>query len=267
MNLAHALSITATGMQVFEQNLAVKAANLTGAGVDGFKALHLVATDLPSDSTDLPGTPTSATGTIRPIGLQVGLGAKVVGTYRDFSKGDLVNTGNELSVAINGRGFYQVQMPDGTTAYTRASSFQLAPDGTIVTTEGGHKVLPGIVVPATADSLEINNVGQVYITLSGQSSAVLLGQFQLANFINPSGLISKGGGFYSQTDASGTPTLGFPGSDNFGTLLQGFREGSNINSVQEITDLIQIEKGFGFLTKVLNTADAMSESMKGIGRS
>ncbi|HLD95748.1 MAG TPA: flagellar hook-basal body complex protein [Alphaproteobacteria bacterium] len=204
--------------------------------------------------------------TFRPIGLQIGLGAKVVGAYRSFAKGDLINTGNPLNIAIDGQGFFQVQMPDGTTAYTRSSSFQLSADGTIVTTDGGFKVLPGIVIPANAQAVEINEVGQVYITYNGQTSSVLLGQFELATFLNPSGLKVLRGGFFSETAASGTPTTGYPNSDNRGGLLQGFREGSNVNSVQEITDLIKIEKGFGFLTKVLNTADAMSDSMKGIGR-
>ncbi|MBI1954536.1 MAG: flagellar hook-basal body complex protein [Proteobacteria bacterium] len=266
MSLARALSITSTGLSVFEKWLDVKAANLSGNGVDGFKAIYLVATDLPSEDEMLPGTPSSETGTIRPIGLQIGLGAKVVGNNRSFLKGDLVPTGRALDVAIDGDGFFKVQLPDGSSAYTRVSSLQRSGEGALVTPDGGYTISPGIKIPSDATELEINQNGQVYAKLAGQTNLQLVGQLELASFMNPSGLRTLGNGLYAETQASGTPDVGSPGTGKRGMLKSGYREGSNVNSVQEITDLIKIEKGFGFLTKVLNTAESMAEAVKNAGR-
>lgn len=266
MSMTRALSIASTGLKVFEKFLDVKAANLAGNGVDGFKSMYAVATDLPSENEILPGVPTSEGGTIRPIGYQVGLGSKIVGTYRDFSKGTLINTGNALDIAIDGAGFFKVVLPDGSEAFTRTSALRTNAEGMIVTPEEGHIISPGIQVPNNALSMEVSPEGHVSILVNGQSNAQILGQFETSTFINPSGLRSLGNGMYSQTDASGTPITGAPGSEGRGSLQAGFREGSNVNSVKEITDLIKIEKGFGFLTKILNIADSMADSMKGIGR-
>jgi flagellar basal-body rod protein FlgG len=264
--MTRALSITATGLRVFERWLDVKAANLAGNGVDGFKSMYMVATDLPSEDELLPGGLTSDAGTVRPIGHQVGLGAKVVGTYRNFSKGTLINTGNALDIAIDGAGFFKITLSDGSEAYTRASALQTNGDGMIVTPEEGHIISPGIQIPIDAISMEVNPQGVVSVLLKGQQQPQILGQIETATFLNPSGLRALGNGLYMQTDASGNPDLGIPGTSARGKLQAGFREGSNVNSVQEITDLIKIEKGFGFLTKILNIADSMAESMKGVGR-
>jgi flagellar basal-body rod protein FlgG len=202
------------------------------------------------------GSASSDTGTILPSGLQVGLGVRPAATYRITSQGIISMTGNPLDVAVNGQGFLQVQLPDGTTAYTRDGALQLNSTGQIVTADG-YNVLPSITVPSTAQSITINASGQVLANVAGQTAQQTLGQLQLANFINPVGLDAIGNNLLKETQASGTPTTGNPQSTSFGSLVQGSVESSNVDVVSEVTNLIQAQRAYEMNSKVINTADQM----------
>jgi flagellar basal-body rod protein FlgG len=266
MSIVRAFHITRTGLQLQETNLSVKSQNIAAQGVDGYKRQYLVATDLPYQDFGNVGTNTSDSGTISPTGLQVGLGVQPAGIYRVFTAGDPINTGNSLDVMIEGDGFFQVILPDGTIAYTRVGALQLNAQNQIVMPKTGYVVVPGITLPANTLSVSINQLGEVYTMVQGQTAEQLSGQFQLSTFFNPSGLKAVGDSMFTETSASGSPDNGVPNSNRRGTIKQGWREGSNVNAVEEITDLIKIEKIYDMLTKVLKTGDAMLQSVNTVGR-
>lgn len=167
---------------------------------------------------------------------------------------------------IEGNGFFQTTMPDGSAAYTRVGAFQLSPNNEIVLPKTGYIVSPGLIMPTGVTDVSINSQGQVYAMVAGSTTQVLVGQFQLATFVNPSGLMAIGDSMFKQTAASGTPQTGNPGSTNIGYVKQGWREGANVNAVEEMTDLIKIEKIYEMLTKILKTGDSMMTAATGIGR-
>lgn len=265
-SVIRAFHITRTGLQVQEMNLSVKAQNIASQGVDGYKKQYLVAMDLPYQDQGSVGAATSDSGTISPTGLQVGLGVQPGGIYRIFTAGDPMNTGNSLDVMIEGDGFFEVMMPDGSTAYTRVGAFQLSANNTIVMPKTGYTVAPGITLPANTISVSINPFGQVYVQIQGQTAEQLVGQLQMSTFFNPAGLRAIGDSMFAETTASGTADRGTPGTSRRATVKQGWREGSNVNAVEEITDLIKIEKVYDMLTKVLKTGDAMLEASNRVGR-
>ena len=199
---------------------------------------------------------TSNAGTIVPAGVQVGLGVKPVSVYRINEQGSLIATNNQLDIAIKGRGFLQVTLPDGTTAYTRDGALKLSNTGEIVTADG-FVVQPSITVPTNATTLTINADGQVQATIPGQVNQQLLGQLQLANFINEPGLQSNGDNLLVETEASGPPTVGNPGDIGFGQLQQFFLEQSNVNMVSEMTDLITAQRAYEINSKVIQASDSM----------
>lgn len=251
-----ALSIGATGMQAQQLNVEVISNNIANISTTGFKRSRAEFQDMLYENMRRVGSPSSDTGTLLPSGLQVGLGVKPVATYRINEQGNLVVTNNQYDLAINGRGFFQIQLPDGTTAYTRAGSFQLNQDGQFVTPDG-FQVLPAISVPANALSVSINPAGVVTATISGQSAVQTLGQLQLAAFINPTGLEAIGDNLLKETEASGAPTVGNPQSAGFGSLIQGSLESSNVNVVSEITGLITAQRAYEMNSRVIKTADDM----------
>ena len=249
------LWIAKSGMEGQQFKLDTIANNLANVATNGYKRGGVVFEDLMYDSLRQVGA-ASSDQTQLPTGLQVGLGARVSASTRNFSQGNLQQTGNNLDLAIKGQGFFQLQMPDGTTAYTRDGSFQLDPAGQIVTANG-HVLQPGITVPANAQSVTIAADGTVHATLPGQANAQSLGQLQLASFVNPGGLEPRGQNLYVETAASGTPDTGAPGNDGRGALMQGYVEGSNVNVVEELVAMIATQRAYELNSKAIQTTDQM----------
>ena len=251
-----ALSIAATGMSAQQLNVEVISNNIANSSTTGFKASRAEFQDLLYQNMRTVGSASSDAGTLLPSGLQVGLGVMPAATYRINTQGNISVTNNTLDLAINGRGFLQVQMPDGTTSYTRAGSLQLNASGQLVTADG-YPVLPSVTVPTTATAITINASGQILATVAGQTAQQTLGQLQLANFVNPVGLEATGNNLLKQTDASGSPTTANPGSSGFGTIVQGSLETSNVDIVSEVTNLITAQRGYEMNSKVITAADQM----------
>jgi len=251
-----ALSIGATGMEAQQLNVEVISNNIANLSTTGFKRSRAEFQDLLYQNLRSVGSASSDTGTILPSGLQVGLGVKPAATYRINGQGNLTVTNNPLDVAINGNGFLQVQLPDGTTSYTRAGSLQLNQTGQLVTADG-YQIIPSLTVPTTATAITINASGQVLATISGQTNQQTLGQLTLASFINPTGLDAIGNNLLKETQASGSPITGNPQTNQFGSLVQGSLETSNVDIVSEITNLITAQRAYEMNSKVINTADQM----------
>jgi flagellar basal-body rod protein FlgG len=250
------LSIGATGMEAQQLNIEVISNNIANMGTTGFKGSRAEFQDMLYENMRIVGSATSDTNTLLPSGLQVGLGVKPVATYRINTQGNLTVTNNTYDLAINGRGFLQVQMPDGTTTYTRAGSLQLNQNGQIVTPDG-LQVLPTITVPQNAVAVTINSSGQVLATIDGQVAQTTLGQLQLATFTNPTGLQAIGDNLLKETDSSGSPVVGNPTAAGFGSLVQGSLESSNVDIVSEMTNLITAQRTYEMNSKVIKTADEM----------
>jgi flagellar basal-body rod protein FlgG len=233
--------------------------NLANSGTNGYKRSHAVFEDLMYQTLRQPGA-NSSEQTQLPTGLQVGLGTRAVATSRQFSQGSLQQTTNSYDVAIKGQGFFQVQMPDGTTGYSRDGAFQVDAQGQLVTSNG-YVIQPGIVIPANAQSVTIGADGQVGVTLPNQPAPQIAGQIQLAGFVNPAGLEPRGQNLYAETAASGTPNAGAPGSDGLGSLAQGFVETSNVNVVEELVAMIQTQRAYELNSKAIQTSDQMLQRL------
>jgi len=254
------LDIGATGMLAQQRNVDVISNNIANMTTSGFKKQRAAFQDLIYQNIDRPGSTSSDSGTTLPSGLQLGLGVRTGAVYRQHSQGALQITDNTLDLAITGEGFFQIQMPSGQTTYTRDGTFQLNENGEIVTVEG-YTVEPGITVPQDALNIDINEQGEVLVTLPGQTAVSNLGQMELANFINPAGLESLGNNKYRETDASGAPITGTPGTDEFGAIRQGAVEQSNVNVVSEITDLISAQRAYEMNSNVISTSDEMMQTV------
>ena len=250
-----ALWAAKTGLDAQQTEMAVISNNLANVNTTGFKQDRAVFEDLLYQNQTQAGADTSQT-TQSPSGMSIGTGTQVVATEKDYSQGSLTQTGNPLNVAIQGQGFFQVQMPDGTTAYTRDGTFQSNAQGQLVTSSG-YLVQPGITIPQGAQSVTIGSDGTVSVTLAGQSAATQIGQIQLANFINPPGLQPIGQNLLVQSAASGSPQTGSPGQNGLGTLAQGELEGSNVNVVEELVNMIQTQRAYEMNSKAINTVDQM----------
>lgn len=257
--MMRSLWISKTGMEAQQTQLDHISNNLANSGTNGYKRSHAVFEDL-MYQTLRQGGANSSEQTQLPTGLQVGLGTRAVATSRQFSQGSLQQTTNALDVAIKGQGFFQIQMPDGTTGYTRDGSFQVDAQGQLVT-NNGYVLQPGIVVPAQAQNVTIGGDGTVTVTLPGQAAAQPIGQIQIANFINPAGLEPRGQNLYAETAASGTPTLGAPQSNGLGSLAQGFVETSNVNVVEELVSMIQTQRAYELNSKAIQTSDQMLQRL------
>lgn len=263
--MIRALYSAASGMNAQQMNVDNIANNLANANTTGYKMRRTQFQDLVYQSLTQPGT-ASGQQTTNPTGLQVGLGTRPVANETVFSQGSFSETDNPLDVVIQGRGFFQVRMPSGTTAYTRDGSFQLDKDGNLVTSSG-NLVDPQITIPASAQAISIGSDGTVSYTLAGQTATQLAGQIQLANFQNPAGLNSMGGNLYTPTDASGQPTVGNPGGqEGLGTLLQGYQEQSNVSVVEEFINLIAAQRGYEANSKVVKAADEMYQQVNNIAQ-
>jgi flagellar basal-body rod protein FlgG len=254
------MDIASTGMLAQQLNVETISNNIANLSTTGFKRQRAEFQDLLYQNQRRVGSASSDQGTIVPAGVQVGIGVKAAAIYRITEQGNLTNTANPLDIAIQGRGFFQVKQPDGTTAYTRDGSFQLSPTGEVVTADG-LTVLPGLTIPADTVTITINASGQVLAQISGQTNPQTVGQFELANFPNEAGMQNIGNNLLTETPASGSPTTGAAGSVGFGSIQQGFLETSNVNVVNEITDLITAQRAYEMNSKVITVSDQMSSTL------
>ncbi len=259
-----ALSIAATGMLAQQTNVEVIANNLANMNTAGFKRQRAEFQDLLYQNVEQPGAQSSDSGTVVPSGIQLGAGVRTAAVYRVTSQGDLQSTSNPYDLAIQGPGFFRVQMPDGTDAYTRAGSFQLSPEGQLVT-DKGYTVAPGIAIPANALSVSVNAQGQVQASVAGQTQPQVLGQLELVRFPNDAGLNAQGDNLFTETQASGAAQSGLPGSAGYGTIQQGFLETANVNPVEEITSLITAQRAYEMNSKVVSAADQILQMTAQLG--
>ena len=250
------LAIAATGMLAQQTNVEVISNNIANMNTTAYTRRRTEFNDLLYQNLRRVGSASSDAGTIVPSGVQLGLGVKLGAVYRITTEGSMNNTGNTLDLAIQGKGYFQIQLPNGETAYSRDGSFQLSPDGEVVT-HSGYTVLPGIAVPNNTVGISVNESGQVMVKLDGQVNQQVVGQFQVAVFPNEAGLEAKGDNLFTETPASGGAILGNPASVGFGSLLQGFLETSNVNVVAEITNLISAQRAYEMNSKVIQTSDEM----------
>ena len=250
------LDIAATGMLAQQRNVEVVSNNLANMNTTAYQRRRSEFHDLIYQDIRRVGTTSSDAGTIVPTGVQVGLGVKLAAVYRIHEQGNLTATDNTFDMAIQGKGFFQITRPDGTTAYTRDGTFQLDANGQIVTHDG-FTLQPGITIPNNAIDVTINGSGQVQVKIEGQVAVSTAGQLQIATFANEPGLQAEGDNLYSETPASGTPVTGNPAATGFGSLLQGFLETSNVNAVEEISNLISAQRAYEMNSKVIQTSDEM----------
>ena len=250
------LDIAATGMLAQQRNVEVVSNNLANMNTTAFQRRRSEFHDLIYQDLRRVGSTSSDAGTIVPTGVQLGLGVKLAAVYRIHEQGNLSATDNTFDLAMQGKGFFQITLPDGTTAFTRDGTFQLDASGQVVTHDG-YTVQPGITIPPNAIDVTINNSGEVLVKLEGQVALSNAGQLQIATFLNDAGLEAVGDNLFKETPASGTPTAGTPGSTGFGTILQGFLETSNVNAVEEISNLISAQRAYEMNSKVIKTSDEM----------
>jgi flagellar basal-body rod protein FlgG len=251
-------------MHAQQLTLDVISNNLANVQTAGFKRSRVDFQDLVYEILQAPGA-SSAQGQEVPSGFQVGHGSRAVATQRLFVKGDLQQTGNVLDLAIEGDGFFQVQLPSGDTAYTRSGAFKKNSQGQLVTSDG-FAVQPQITIPATAISVSVGVDGTVSVVQAGQAQPQTVGSIELARFINPAGLQSQGRNLFLPTQASGDATPGTPGSDGLGTLLQGFVEGSNVNVVEEMVGMIVTQRAYEINSRAIRTADEMMQTANNLVR-
>lgn len=257
--MMRSLWISKTGMEAQQTQLDHIANNLANSATNGYKRSHAVFEDLMYQSLRQSGA-ASSEQTQLPTGLQVGLGTRAVATSRQFSQGSLQQSTNPLDVAIKGQGFFQIQLPDGTTGYTRDGAFQVSAQGQLVT-NNGYTVQPGITIPANAQSVTIAADGTVSAGVPGQATPQVVGQLQLASFVNPAGLEPRGQNIYTETAASGTPNAGAPDANGLGSLSQGFVETSNVNVVEELVAMIQTQRAYELNSKAIQTSDQMLQKL------
>ena len=250
------LSVAATGMLAQQLNVEVISNNIANMNTTAFKRQRPEFQDLLYQNVRQIGSQSSDTGTVLPSGVQLGSGVKTASVYRITEQGDLVHSGINLDVAMQGRGWFSIQMPNGDTAYTRAGAFSRSAQGQIVTVDG-YIVGPGINIPPDSTSISINESGQVHVKIAGQVQPQNVGQFELSVFPNEAGLEGIGDNLFLETPASGAAVAGIAGIGGFGSLLQGFLETSNVNAVAEITSLITAQRAYELNSKVITTSDEM----------
>lgn len=249
------LWVAKTGLDAQQTRMDVVSNNLANANTTGFKSSRASFQDLMYQNVRQPGGQTTEQ-TQAPSGLMLGTGVRVVGSEKLFTQGNLQQTGNSLDLAIEGRGFLQVTMPDGTVAYTRDGSLHLDQNGQVVTASG-YPLDPAIIIPQNAQSVTIGTDGTVSAKLQGQAAPQQIGTIQLADFINPAGLQPSGDNLYLETASSGTPQIGQPGLNGLGTVAQGSLESSNVNVVEQMVDMIETQRTYEMNSKAISAADSM----------
>jgi flagellar basal-body rod protein FlgG len=257
--MMRSLWIAKTGMEAQQTQLTNISNNLANVSTNGYKKSSAVFEDLMYQNLRQAGANATEQTTL-PAGLQVGLGTRAVATSRSFSQGSLQQTGNPMDVAIEGNGFFEVQLPDGTTGYTRDGAFRISAQGQIVT-NNGHTVQPGITIPANAQSVTVGTDGTVTVTVPGQTAPQNVGQLALASFVNAGGLDPRGQNIYTETAASGAPVQGTAGQNGLGTLRSGFVESSNVNVVEELVAMIQTQRAYELNSKAIQTSDQMLQKL------
>ena len=253
--MMNSLWIAKTGMSAQQTKMDVVSHNLSNVSTTGYKRQNAVFEDLIYQNLRQVGAPADEQNNL-PTGMHLGLGVRTVATTCNFQQGTPTETGKDLDVAISGDGFFQIQMPDGTTAYTRDGTFSKDANGQLVTS-GGYPLLDGITVPADAVKLSISKTGIVAVTTTGNPIPTQIGQLNTASFINPAGLEPIGENLYRESAASGAPQTGTPGTNNLGTVMQGFLESSNVNVVEELVNMIQTQRAYEMNSKAISTSDQM----------
>ncbi len=253
------LWIAKTGLTAQQTQLDVIANNLANVGTSGFKRSRAVFEDLMYQTTRAAGAQSSQQTQVA-SGMQVGTGVRAVATERLFTQGSLQQTNNPKDIAINGAGFLQVLMPDGTAAYTRDGSLQVSPEGQLVT-QSGYPIQPAVTIPANVTSLSIGSDGIVTVQQQGSSQHVQVGTLQLTSFANPVGLEARGENLYVETPSSGAPNTVTPGTGGTGALMQGYVETSNVNVVEELVNMIQTQRAYEINSKAINAADQMLQRL------
>jgi flagellar basal-body rod protein FlgG len=251
-----ALDIAASGIMFQSKTIDNIANNIANANTIGFKAGFLSGADLIYQNEQVVGAPvTAGSDLVVPVGIQFGSGVRVDGVIKNFGQGDTISTGEALNLAIVGDGFFVVDLPDGSQAYTRNGIFHIDPTTNQIVTSMGYVLDPGITVPQNHKKIIIRPDGSIFAELPGQEQLEQLGQINLASFINRGGLSAIGDNLYQQTDASGEPIINYPGQENFGTLMQGWLENSNVNAISEVTNLIKAQRAYEMNAKVIEAAD------------
>ena len=251
-----ALAIAATGMSAQQTNLEVIANNVANINTTGFKRSRAEFADLLYQTDRAQGVPNQGGQLPVPEGARIGLGVRTIAVRNLHEQGTLKGTSNPLDLAINGKGWFQITGPDGDTLYTRAGSFNLGPNGEIITLDG-YILQPGFNVPIETTRITINQSGEIYAQLPGQFEPQQLGQLSLSTFANDAGLEALGDNLFRETPASGQPVAGFPGEESFGQIQQGYREASNVDAVKEITELITAQRSYEMSSKVIEAVDEM----------
>ncbi|MFM7531720.1 MAG: flagellar basal-body rod protein FlgG [Rubrivivax sp.] len=257
--MIRSLWVAKTGMEGQQAKLDAISNNLANVGTNGFKRAGVVFEDLMYQNLRQTGAASSDQSNL-PTGLQLGLGVRTAATTRNFSQGTLNQSSGPLDVAIEGNGFFAIQMPDGTTGYSRDGNFQLDPNGQIVNSSG-FPLQPGLTIPPNAGAVTIARDGTVTVAMQGQTAPVRVGQIQVATFINPAGLEPLGGNLYAESAASGQPNTAAPGSSGHGQLRQGYTEGSNVNVVEELVSMIATQRAYEMNAKAIQTSDQMLQKL------
>lgn len=261
--MIRALWTASTGMQSQQVNMDVIANNLANVNSTGFKKSRADFQDILYQTQRSAGT--GPNGGESPTGVQIGLGSRVAAVQKVFTSGDFQNTENELDVAIEGGGFFQVTLPDGTDAYTRSGALKKDSTGQLVSSDG-YPLVPSIVIPENSTSISIGSDGGVEVLLDGESVSTEVGNLELVRFANPAGLNSLGRNLYAETPTTGAPISGTPGEEGFGTLSQGFLEGSNVNIMEEMVNMIAGQRAYEVNSKSITTADEMLQMTSGLVR-
>lgn len=261
--MIRALWTAASGMQAQQLNIDVIANNLANVNTTGFKKSRADFQDVMYQNVKTTGAPT--TNSTQAAGIEIGLGTTPAAVTKVFTAGNITQSGSELDMAIEGEGFFQIQMPDGTTSYSRAGSFKRDGQGRVVTTDG-YPLMPEMVIPSNATKINIGSDGTVSVVQAGQGSATTIGTIQLATFQNPAGLSSQGRNLYQTTDASGDATTGTAGQNGIGTISQGFLEMSNVNVMEEMVNMIVGQRAYEINSKAVQTADDMLQQANNLKR-
>jgi flagellar basal-body rod protein FlgG len=257
--MIRSLWIAKTGMEGQQTKLDTISNNLANVGTNGFKRGGVVFEDLMYQNLRQTGA-ASSEQSVLPTGLQVGLGTRVAATTRNFNQGTLQQTSSDFDLAVKGKGFFQIQMPDGTAGYTRDGSFQVDANGQLVTANG-FPLQPAITIPPTAQKVTVAQDGTVSVTSANSATPQAVGQIQLANFINPAGLEPRGQNLFGESASSGSPQAAAPGSNGLGTLHQGALEGSNVNVVEELVSMIATQRAYELNSKAIQTSDQMLQRL------
>jgi flagellar basal-body rod protein FlgG len=255
----------ASGMSAQQTRIDVISNNLANVNTTGFKESRPDFQDQMYQTQRLPGASSSATGTRVPTGVQIGLGVRAGAVSPIFEQGNLESTGNNLDLAIEGKGFFQIQTPGGETAYTRAGTFKVDDQGQMVTPDG-YPLLSGITIPPDATSVNISPDGTVDVRQPGSATPTTVGQIQLATFVNPAGLEARGRNMFMETAASGPPQQGLPGTNGAGTLQQGYLENSNVSVVNEMVSMIAGQRAYEVNSKAISAADEMLQTANNLKR-